>query len=592
MKDTHMRDITRYPYEDSTLSIDQRVADLAARLTLEDKAALLFHSEAPFIDPDGNDQWGRPGAGVLLRERGITHILIQGSPRHGRELAEWHNRVQEIALEHPLRIPVTFSSDPRHSVTENPLTSNAAGAFSRWPEALGMAAIGSDDLAREQGDVVRREYLAAGIRVALHPQVDLATEPRWARIAQTFGEDADLTSRMSVAYTTGLQGPSIDSGSVVAMGKHFPGGGPQRDGLDPHFSDGREQVYPGGRFEYHLKPFVALIEAGISQMMPYYGMPVGTEWEEVGFAFSKGVITGLLRDRLGFDGIVCTDFGVITGMGDFFPAKAWGVEHLSRQERVARLLNAGVDQFGGEKDVDVLLGALSAGLVDQQQLDGPVRRLLREKFRLGLFDEARTVDPESADAIIGSAENRTLGVRAQQRSLVLLKNDARETAPMLPLPRGLRVYAEGIEPDAFEGFATVVTDLAEADVAVIRTTAPDYADPARHFLGSMHKGSLEFREEDRDRIEGIASTVPTVLDVYLDRPAVLTDVLSARAVLASFGTDDRPFVGVLFGDAGPEGALPFDLPRSMTAVMESRSDVPFDTENPLFRFGHGLRYSE
>lgn len=163
---------------------------------------------------------------------------------------------------------------------------------------------------------------------------------------------------------------------------------------------------------------------------------------------------------------------------------------------------------------------------------------------------------------------------------------------MLPLPEGAKVYIEGLEPSSFDGFATVVDDLHEADAAVIRISAPDYSDPARHFLGSMHKGSLEFAAAERDRIVTIAEQTPMILDIYLDRPAVLTDVMAPASVIASFGTDDRPFVEVLFGRVKPEGKLPFDLPRSMEAVESSRSDVPFDTTDPLFSFGYGLSLGE
>ena len=342
-----MIDPVRYPYEDAGLSTDQRVEDLMARLTLEDRVSLIFHSYAGLSDPERSDQYGRPGAAMLVRQRGITHFTVQGQAPNGRGFAEWHNAVQRAALEHPLRIPVTIASDPRHSVSDNPLSSNAAGGFSRWPEPIGLAAIGSDERMREFGDITRREYLAGGIRVALHPQIDLTTEYRWARIVQTLGEDAELTSRLVRAYLEGLQGIRLGPDSVAGVAKHFPGGGPQKDGLDPHFKDGREQIYPGQQFEYHLRPFIAAIDAGVAQIMPYYGMPVGTEWEEVGFAFNKGIVTDLLRKRLGFDGVVVTDFGVVSGYGDYFPAKAWGVEHLSREERVLKLLDAGVDQLGG-----------------------------------------------------------------------------------------------------------------------------------------------------------------------------------------------------------------------------------------------------
>ena len=178
---------------------------------------------------------------------------------------------------------------------------------------------------RRYADIARQEYLAAGIRVALHPQIDLATEPRWARIGMTFGEDADLTSTLVTAYIRGFQGERLGSSSVATMTKHFPGGGPQKDGEDPHFAYGREQVYPGGRIDYHLQPFRAAIAAGTSQMMPYYGMPVGTDWEEVGFAFNHDVITDLLRGELGFDGIVCTDWGLVADsviLGQPMPARA------------------------------------------------------------------------------------------------------------------------------------------------------------------------------------------------------------------------------------------------------------------------------
>ncbi|MEQ0558224.1 glycoside hydrolase family 3 N-terminal domain-containing protein [Amycolatopsis sp. NEAU-NG30] len=581
----------RYPYEDAGLAPENRIADLTGRLTVEDKVGLLLHPQTAVGDPEQPDRYGRTAAAAHVRESRITHLLAQGAA-DGRELAQWHNQVQRIALEHPLRIPVTLSSDPRHSAAGNPLTANRSGGFSRWPEPLGLAAVGSTELVEEFGDIIRREYLATGLRVALHPQIDLATEPRWARIPHTFGEDAQLTARLVRAFLRGLQGPGLGPDSVAATTKHFPGGGPQKDGLDPHFSDGREQVYPGGRFDYHLEPFVAAIEAGTAQIMPYYGMPVGTEWEEVGFAFNKGIITDLLRRRLGFDGVVVTDFGVITGYHEAFPAKAWGVEHLTREERVVKLLDAGVDQFGGEGDAELVLGLVKSGAVPERLLDDPVRRLLEVKFRLGLFDDRRFADEEAATAVVGCAAHREAGVRAQQRSLVLLKNEpAAGDRPLLPLEPGITVYVEGVDPAAFDGLATVTTTPEAADVAVIRTPSPSYQDPAKGFLGSMHKGSLEFPPEQRERLTELVARVPAVLDVRLDRPAALTGMLAPQAVLGSFGTDDRPFAEVLFGQgAEPEGTLPFDLPSSMRAVEASRTDVPFDTADPLFRCGWGLRY--
>lgn len=576
----------RLPYEDAALPIEQRVDDLMDRLELDDKIGLLYFPYGFVADAEQPDPYGRPAMADRIRGGRILHFLVQGSPGNPRDYAEWANQVQRIAEEHPLRIPVTLISDPRHAVTDNPLTSNLAGAMSRWPEPIGIAAIGTEEAAREFGDTVRQEYSAAGFVGACHPQIDLATEPRWARIPQTFGESAELTSRLVRAYIEGLTGPG-GHGALSAMPKHFPGGGPQLGGRDPHFRDGQDQVYPGGRFEEHLQPFIAAIEAGATQMMPYYGKPVGTEYEEVGFAFNKAVITGILRERLGFDGVVLTDFGVVTGYHpEYFPAKAWGVEHLSEVERTAQILDAGCDQIGGESGVDALKAAVESGLTSVERIDQSVRRVLREKFRLGLFDERRYVDPDHAAATIGSAELTARGRRAQQRSLTLLRNDG-----LLPLARELKVYAEGVDPHAFEGYATVVDSLAAADVAIVRTSTNNDADPARGFMGSLHKGRLDYTTEELDRLRALFVQVPTVLDVYLDRPAILGG-LEPAALIGSYGTDDRPFVEVLFGDARPEGRLPFDLPSSMTAVEASREDVAFDTDNPLYSFGFGLSYAD
>ena len=341
-----------HPYEDPHLPVDRRVEDLLERMSLEQKAGLLFHAMAAPGDLDApNPYKPMPSTRELVIDLGLRHFNLIGAASDGRQFAEWHNSLQQVAADQPLGIPVTISSDPRHHFTDNPLLSIMAGPFSQWPEPLGLAAIGSEDLVREFADIARQEYLAAGIRVALHPQIDLATEPRWPRISQTFGEDAELTSRLAVAYIRGFQGASLGPESVATMTKHFPGGGPQKDGDDPHFAWGREQVYPGGKFDLHLEPFRAAIEAGTSQIMPYYGMPVGTAHEEVGFSFNRSVITGLLREELGFDGIVCTDWGLVTDVPDVGPlgtARAWGVEHLSPDERLLKLLDAGVDQLGGE----------------------------------------------------------------------------------------------------------------------------------------------------------------------------------------------------------------------------------------------------
>ena len=577
----------QYPYQDAGLSVHQRVEDLLSRLPLADKVGLMFHTIAVPADVDAVVPLFGERSLRSLVDKGLRHFNVLGSLPDGRSFAQWHNSVQSAALQHPLGIPVTFSSDPRHHFGDNPLTQMMAGPFSLWPEPLGLAAIGSADRVREFADIVRQEYLAVGIRVALHPQLDVATEPRWSRINTTFGEDADLTSRLGVAYVAGLQGPRLGCDSVAAMVKHFPGGGPQLDGNDPHFGWGREQVYPGDNAAYHLAPFRAALDAGAVEVMPYYGMPVGTDWDEVGFGFNKSVITGLLRDELGFDGIVCTDWGLVSDhpdLGDLGVARAWGVEHLGPADRALRVIEAGADQFGGEDCTEVLLGLVRDGRVSESRIDESVRRLLRVTFTLGLFEHP-FVDEEAASITLGRSDFRDAGLAAQRDSLTLLTNTG-----LLPLARGAKVFAPQISAAALEGHATRVDDPAAADVAVLRIKAP-YEPSTAGMAALFHHGSLEFAAEEVRRILEVCAAVPTVIDVYLDRPAVLTPLAGAAAALiANFGVSERALLEVLFGAAEPRGTLPFDLPRSDAAVAASRTDVAFDTADPLFRFGHGLRY--
>ena len=579
-------------YRDASLPIEERVEILLGQLTLEEKAGLFFQTMI-LPGPDGelvpaNPAFGLPSAEEYVHGRAMNHFNVLGAAPEAGALASWHNRLQELAASTRLGIPVTLSSDPRHTTSDNPGAALQAGSFSTWPEPLGLAALRDEALVERFGDVARQEYAAVGIRLALHPQVDLATEPRWSRQLQTFGEDVDVASRLGAAYIRGFQGAELGPGSVACMVKHFPGGGPQLDGEDPHFAHGREQVYPGGEFARHLRPFEAAFAAGVSQVMPYYGMPVGTGLEEVGFSFNAAVVTGLLRERYGFDGVVCTDWGLVTDsviMGDPFPARAWGVEHLTPAERMVKLLDAGIDQFGGEACPGLLVEVVRSGAVGEERLDTSARRLLREKFVLGLFDDPY-VDVERARAVVGAPEFREAGLAAQRASVVLLVNGG----SVLPFAPGQRLYVEGVDAGIASGYGTVVATPAEADVAVLRLQAPWETRPTA-FENRFHSGSLDFPEDVVGHVLEVARSVPTVLDVFCERPAILTPFAGqVAALLASFGTSDAALLDVLTGAAAPQGVLPFDLPRSMDAVIASRPDVPFDTADPLFHFGHGLRY--
>ncbi len=583
------------PFEDPRLSWQERIDDLLPRMTLEEKAGLMFQPGA-LLSRDGalteTSSRGRPSTAELIVTGHLSHFNIWEAPSP-RRLAEWHNRVQAVAERTRLGIPVTISSDPRHGFISNMATSAAASDFSQWPEPIGLAAIGDPALVEQFADIARREYLAVGIRTALHPMADLATEPRWARISGTFGEDAELASRLVGAYIRGFQGASLGPDSVACMTKHFPGGGPQKDGEDPHFAYGREQVYPGSNFDYHLKPFEAAFASGTAMIMPYYGMPVGLPFEEVGFGFNKSVITGLLRDKYGFDGVVCTDWGLLTDQqfGDqTMLARAWGVEHLGLEDRVKKVIDSGVDQFGGEACPEVVVSLVRAGQIAEDRIDRSVRRLLRDKFRLGLFDQPY-VDPEAAERIVGQAEFREAGALAQRRAIVLLKNlERREGGRILPLRDRPKLFLDNVDPAVAARYGEVVSRAADADVAIVRASSP--FEPRSGPLESIfHAGDLSFTPEQKARLLMVMAIVPTIFCITLDRPAVIPEMAEGCAgLIADFGAADEAVLDVVFGRFAPTGHLPFELPSSMQAVRDQMPDVPHDSARPLFPFGFGLSY--
>ncbi len=588
------------PYEDPDQPVDVRVEDLLGRLSLEEKAGLMFHTVIE-AGPDGDllDGAGKISktatADVVLGKH-LSHFNVHALD-DARQAARWSNNLQRLAEQTPHGIPVTVSTDPRHAFIENAGVSFAAGSFSQWPEPLGLAALRDVEAVRRFADVVRREYLAVGIREALHPTLDLATEPRWARQAGTFGQDPDLVGDLTVAYLEGLQGTPLGPEGVACVSKHFPGGGPQQDGEDAHFPYGREQVYPGGRFADHLAPFPRAVAAGTAAVMPYYGMPVdlvvdGEAIDAVGFAYNWQVVTGMLRERLGFDGVVLTDWELVNDnhIGDqVLPARAWGVEHLDRLGRMELLLAAGCDQFGGEECVDLLLELVRSGRIEEARVDDSVRRLLRVKFQLGLFDDPY-VDEEAAMDVVGCDEHRRAGLEAQSRSVTVLRNEDADSEPVLPLPAGAAVYAEGVDDDALVAAGLVpVATPEEADLALVRIGAP--FDPRDDlFLEAwFHQGSLEFPPGLVSRLQRVASHCPLVLDVTLDRPAVLTPLAPVCAALtATYGTSGRALLDSLTGACPPAGRLPFDVPVSMEAVRRHPEDVPGFGDDALFRFGDGL----
>jgi beta-glucosidase len=587
-------------YEDRRAALEARVEDLLKQMTLEEKAGCMFITMAG-MNPDGALQeiqspfnpisYILESNSTLVLAKKLNHVNTLQSPSP-EAMVKWHNAIQKLAEQTRLGIPVTVATDPRHGVPNAPGASIYTPFFSKWCSTLGLAATGDTNLVRAFGDIARQEYLALGFRLSLSPMADLATEPRWGRINGTFGEDAALAARMTKAYILGFQGDSITHSSVECMVKHFSGGGPQENGNDAHFPPGKQR-YTGNNFSYHLIPFEqGAFPAHAAQVMPYYGIPVGQTSEDVGFGYNKDIITGLLRNKYHFDGIVCTDWGLVsdaTLLGiTIKPASAHGVEKLSRLERVAKIINAGCDMLGGEALPEVVVQLVKAGTISETRIDSSVRRILREKFKLGLFDDPYIT--ESKVSVLNSTAFAKKGIEAQQKSLVLLKNDQN----ILPLAGNKKVYLEGFNEQEVSGYQSQITDLQNADVCILKINTPKNVVPGTYILQRIFNlGSLAFNEKEEADLLKIIRSKPTIVVVNLQRPAVIPAInAESKALVADFSSQDNVILDLIFGKFSPQGHLPFELPSSMEAVLQQKEDLPYDSKNPLYPFGFGLSYNK
>ena len=586
-------------YEDDRNSIEARVEDLLTQMNLEEKAGTMFismigmtqkgeHLDLPPLNFDPLNivfYTILSSNAEMLVNRKMTHFNIINSYAPD-VLAKFNNTIQEKAERSRLGIPITIATDPRHGKKNNPGAAIYTPSFSHWPSGLGLAATRDTTLVREFGEIAREDYKATGIRLALHPMADLATEPRWGRSNGTFGEDASLSAAMTYAYVKGFQGDTLTNESVICMTKHFSGGGPQKDGEDAHFPYGREQVYPGNNFDYHIRPFTeGAFPANTGQIMPYYGIPMGQTVEDVAFAFNKQIITQMLRDSLKFDGVICTDWNIINDKG-LDKARAWGVEDLSPKERMLKVIEAGCDQFGGEDAPEQLVELVKEGKLSEERIDVSVRRLLRDKFTLGLFENPY-VNPDIALKITTTNYKRNKAEQAQIKSTVLLKN-----GNVLPIKKGVNIFLDGFETSiVFDSFGKVVQTLEEADVVFVKRNTP-FDERSDYFLEQFfHQGRLHFTPEELDPIKTYAKEKPVITIVHLERAAILTEIaMLSKGLLVEFGASEATLAKILFGEASPKGKLPIELPRSREAVEAQLEDVPYDSKKPLFPFGFGLNY--
>ncbi|MBF9151476.1 glycoside hydrolase family 3 protein [Novosphingobium jiangmenense] len=595
-------------YENPAVPVARRVDDLLRQMTLEEKVALMLHGTL------AAENGARIGLGVAYDKgaaqvqlaRGVNSAITRLSP-DAKTFAEENNTIQRLAEATRLGIPVTISTDPRNHFQVTVGVSSASGGFSQWPETLGMAAIGDEKLVERFGRIVAAEYRAVGIHMALSPQADLYTEPRWARGVATFGSDAATVSRLAGAYVRGFQGSpkGLVRSGVATVVKHWVGYGAEPEGFDGHNYYGRIARLDNASFAQHVAAFEGALAAKSAGVMPTYviadGVRInGKPLPQVGAGFSKPLIDGLLRKTKKFGGIVISDWGITNTCLEqckaptaekpqgYNIAMPWGVEGLSEEDRYAMGANAGIDQFGGVDDPAPLLAAVRHGKVSLARVDQAARRVLTLKFELGLFDNPY-VDVAQATRVIGDPATQAEADKAQRAAQVLLENKA----GMLPLASGRKVWLSGVNADiARAGGLTVVDTLDQADVALVRVATPFEVLHPNHFFGSrQHEGRLDFRADDAaTKVVTMASAkVPTIVAVDLDRPAVLTLLKDkASALYGLFGASDAVLVDLVTGKAKSQGRLPFELPSSAKAVEDQHPGRPDDSAAPLYKRGDGI----
>lgn len=590
------------PYEDWRLSAEDRADDLLQQMTLTEKIAQMQHPT--FVPrPDGSapaflEKWAT--------ELNVGYILVRDLP-DGRTAAQTLNQLQAWCEASRLGVPVIVSMDSVHG------TSYVGGALVH-PHNLGLAATRDVDLVRRLTEATRDEHIAIGVRMTLSPEADIATEPRWGRVMETFGEDPDLVAEMVKTQVIAFQnGTELNSNSVLTTVKHFPGSGPQMDGVDmaPIVSS-KEAMY-----QYHLKPFIAAIEAGTGSVMPYYSIPLALDM--MAALGSKVTLQDVLRGELGFEGIITTDWGMIWGIQQ---SASFVSGEISHDEAVVIGVQEGqVDGIGGEsiRLIDDIARLVGEGLIEEEVIDRSVRRTLIAKFKMGVFENPYA-DVEYAAQLVGSPEHQALSLQAARQSMTLLKNTG-----ILPLQSPSKVLVAGLraaDMDSLTGGWTSqqsgVTILDEVkkrveskggsvvfhgEDSLAAAEAAKQSDLAIVVIGEpayMHSppwgaNTLEITPSQQEMLEAIAETgTPMVVVVMMGRPYILTWCAeNADAILVAYypGTQGAIAIAdVLFGDFNPTGKLPIQIPRSMEQVKKQKSDQPFDIEDPLYDYGFGLSY--
>lgn len=663
------------PYEDWRIDAQTRAEDLASRMSIREIAGLMMYSPhqmvpgisfGPFQFTYGGKNFGESGASPwdltdqqkkILSEDGIRHVLLMKFS-DVETVVNWNNNMQSYVEALPHGIPIAFSSDPRHGAGASAMEfKTEANDVSKWPEGLGMAATFDPLLCKKFAETVAKEYRALGITVALHPQIDLGTEPRWMRIEDTFGVSPKLVTDFGRAYCDGLQTTegSVNGwgkDSVCAMAKHWPGGGSCESGRDAHYAFGKYAVYPGNALEMHLMPFLegAFKLDGptgkVASLMPYYTVSWNVDKkdkENVGNSYSNYMINDLLREKYGYDGVVCTDWGITEDMDadvDSFGSRCFGVEHLTEAERHLRIIENGVDQFGGNSNIIPILEAYELGCQKhgeafmRQRFEQSAKRLLRNMFQCGLFENPYLVLEESKQ-IVGCKEYCEAGFKAQLKSVVMLKNNN-----VLPIRERVKVFVPNRHINAKKNFFRMmdeerklagankaiieeyyewVDEVEDADVALVfiespisdgystkdrenggngyvpltlqyrpytaknaRTVSIAGGDPREDFTNRSYVGKTNAaaNESDLDIVINTKKQLgdkPVIVIVRMHHPMVMAEIEPyADAILVDFGVEQRVICELVSGKAEPQGLLPVQLPIDMDEVEAHFEDMPFD----------------
>ena len=630
-------------YEDWRIPVSERIEDLVSQMTLEEKVGMMLINT---LNAETGGKISERAAQFIEDEKMTRFIFrntVTNNPNPGGgggwggvqitpfEAAQFINMIQEIAENTRLGIPVMFKSNARNHMDFDARAgiNVESGAFSSWPKESGLAATRDMDLIADFGKIMAEEWTAIGIRGMYGYMADLSTEPRWYRTHETFTEDSELASDIITTLIKNLQGEALNENSVALTIKHFPGGGPQEGGGDPHYDYGKNQAYPAKNFDYHVAPFQAAIDAGASSIMAYYGVPVGQAYQpnNVGMAFSKGILTELLRNKLGFKGYVNSDTGIIG-------SRAWGLEDKSEDEQILIAIEAGTDILSGFNNNKQILDLVNSGKLSKERVDLSVRRLLKEQFELGLFEDP-FVDPNRAAYLVGNASFQRKADLAQRKSIVMLQNNMK--LPMA-LPDGdekLNIYTVGVNSNALtgrewagiqftgsqssEGAAAaaagppsqVTPTVADRDLdyAILRINVSNDRSGGRMFGGAspdeLDMISFSAMAESKSwtitpsltEIREIMQRVgpeKTILSIDFRQPYVLdkeSGLLDAGAIFATFGVSDAALLDVISGRFKPTGKLPYALAKDLDAIKKQDPDAPgYPKKDILFPFGFGLTY--